>query len=107
MRTSAIVIVFALLAPVLARAEGVAVDAKALGTTEALLNYCSKADPGSVERIRQQVTRIRKGASDQAIAQTRNSAEYRKAGASVKDFVEKIDPHNVKKVCSESVATAR
>ena len=102
MRYSRIVVVFGLLAPVLAGAEGVAVDAKALGTTEALLGYCLKADPGSVDAIRQRAARIRDGASDQAIARARNSAQYREAEVALKDFVGKVDPHNVKRICSEA-----
>ena len=96
-------VVSALLLAVLAHAEGPPVNAKALGTTEALMNYCLRASPATADSFRRQVTQLSRGASAETLAAVRRSNEYRKAQSAVKDFVQKVDPHNIKKMCSESV----
>jgi hypothetical protein len=107
MRRSTRLVFIGLLTAVLAHTAAWAVDAKALGTTEALLKYCAKADSGAAEGYRKQVTRITQGASSDTLAAVRGSADYLKAKTAVEEFVKKVDPHNARKMCSESVAAAR
>ena len=82
-------------------------DPRALGTAEAMVLYCAKADAQAAEKYRAQVKRMVEWASQEAVANARASGEYRKAQAAVQDFVDKVDPHNVKKLCSETVAVGR
>jgi len=48
------------------------------------------------------IKQLVQGASEQQLAEVRNSDEYRKAYDSVVDFVSKIDPRNAKQFCSET-----
>jgi hypothetical protein len=90
--------------PGLAAAQSQAPDPRALGLTEALLDYCSKADPSGAGKYQAQAKLLARGASDEALAKVRSSDEYQKAHDSVDDFVSKVDPHNAQRACSESLA---
>ena len=54
------------------------------------------------DRLRQMIKQLVQGASEQQLAEVRNSDEYRKAYDSVVDFVAKIDQRNAKNFCSET-----
>jgi hypothetical protein len=82
-------------------------DPRVLGTAEAMVLYCAKADAGAAEKYRAQVKRMVERASPEAVAHARASGEYRKAQAAVENFVDKVDPHNMKKLCSETVAVGQ
>jgi hypothetical protein len=91
----------------LALADPAAPDAKALGISEAVLSYCARVVPSVAAKYQERVKRVAQGASAATLAKVRNSDEYRKAHASVDDFVGKVDEHNAKVVCSESVAQSK
>jgi len=93
--------------PTLALAEAEAPDAHALGLTEAILNYCSNADPSSAGKYQEQAKRLAHGANDETLAKVRNSDDYRKAYDSVDDFVSKVDQRNAQRVCAESIAASK
>jgi hypothetical protein len=84
-------------------AQQAAPDPKVLGTTEAILAYCSKIDPSGGSKYLERVKRVTQGASDEVLAKVRKSDEYQQAHQSVDDFVGKVDEHNAMKVCSESL----
>lgn len=86
----------------LVHADGAAPNAQALGVAESALNYCGPIDPAAADRVRQMIKLLVQGASDQQLAEVRNSDEYRKAYDSVVDFAAKIDEHNVKRFCAET-----
>jgi hypothetical protein len=75
-----------------------------LGTTEALLDYCTKADPKGAAKVRARLKALLKGVSSETLAQARKSDEYRKARSAMEDFAAKIDPHNASRACSGPVA---
>jgi hypothetical protein len=52
--------------------------------------------------MRQMIKQLVRGASEQQLAEVRNSDEYRQAYDSVVDFVGKLDPRNAKRFCSET-----
>jgi hypothetical protein len=81
--------------------------ARALGIAEAVVSYCSKVDPAALAQYQAMVKAVAPDASDQALAKLRQSEDYVKAHASVDDFVAKVDEHNAKKVCTESLARLR
>ena len=95
----------ALLAPV--RAEDSGPEPEALGKAEALLSYCTKVAPDSVEKYRTHVKALSKDASREKLAEVRRSREYSKAHQSVDDFVAKVDQHNARRVCSKPVAATK
>jgi hypothetical protein len=89
--------------PCLAQTGSEAPDARALGTTEAILNYCTQADPADADKYQAQQKLLAAGASQEELDKLRNSDEYRQAYDSVAGFTDKVDQHNAKRVCSESV----
>jgi hypothetical protein len=100
---------FALLAcavlslPCLSQTATEAPDPRALGTTEAILNYCAKEDPADADKYRAQEKLLAGSATQEELEKLRNSDEYRQAYDSVTDFTAKVDKHNAKRVCSESL----
>ena len=89
--------------PCLSQTETEAPDPRALGTTEAILNYCAKEDPADADKYRAQEKLLTGSASQEQLDKLRNSDEYRQAYDSVTDFTDKVDKHNAKRVCSESL----
>ena len=88
------------LAPI-AYGDGAATSARLLGVTESVLNYCGSRDPTAAARLRRRIEQLVQGASEQQLAEVRNSDEYRNAFDSVVEFAAKIDEHNVKRFCAE------
>ena len=82
------------------------VDARTLGIAEAVLDYCAKNDPTGGAKVRARLKQLVQGASKEALAKARKSAEYRSAHDSEVDFLSKVDPHNAHRLCSgPAVAT--
>src|SRR5207302_8700380 len=78
-----------------------------LGMTEAVFDYCAKADPKGAAKVHARLKRLVQGASREALAEVRKSDEYRKARSSVEDFVAKVDERNASRVCSGPLATSK
>jgi hypothetical protein len=87
----------------LAHAESPALNAQTLGFTESVLNYCGAIEPALALKLREKVRQLVERATEQQIAEARNSDEYRKAYDSVSEFVAKVDERDAKRICSESV----
>jgi len=84
-----------------------AIDARALGATEAVFDYCSTNDPPGAAKVRARIERLMLGASKEALAQARGSGEYRSAHEAELGFVAKVDPHNAHRICSQAAAPER
>ncbi len=93
----------ALMMPAVVLAASPGVDARELGTTEALLSYCTKAAPATAVRLRNEILQMGKGINKLELTQVRASPQYQQAKDSLLDFVAKVDPHNAVRICSESV----
>ncbi len=78
-----------------------------LGMTEAVFDYCAKADPKGAAKVHARLKRLVQGASREALAEVRKSDEYRKARSSVEDFVAKVDERNASRVCSGPLAASK
>ena len=78
-----------------------------LGVTEAVFDYCAKADPKGAVKVRARLKRLVQGASREALAEVRKSDEYRKARSSVDDFLAKVDERNASRMCSGPVAASQ
>jgi hypothetical protein len=86
--------------PAAAAPVSVSVNARALGMGEALLDYCAQNDPKDAGKVRARLKRLAQGASSEALAAARQSADYRSAHEAEADFLSKVDPHNASRVCS-------
>jgi hypothetical protein len=87
-----------------ALAEESAPDPKVLGTTEAILAYCVKADPSGASRFQEGIQLITQGASDESLAKVRMSEDYRQARDLADESLANVDARNAAKVCSQSLA---
>ena len=87
--------------------RGKAPDARALGVTEALLDYCAKSDPAGAAKVRNRLKQLTQGASTEALADARKSAEYHSAHDSEADFIGKIEPRNAHRLCSGAAAVSK
>ena len=96
-----------LVEPTLAQPDGKAPDARALGVTEAMLDYCAKAYPASAEKYQFQIKRLTQGASQETLAKVRSSEQYRRAHDAEGDFVSKVDPRNAKRACSKPLVARK
>jgi hypothetical protein len=90
-----------------AQSAAQALDPRELGKTEAVLDYCAKADPRDAGKIHARLQRMMKGASKESITEARQTQEYQKARQSEEDFLAKVDEHNAAHVCSQHVAATR
>ena len=84
-----------------ARASAAAPNAKSLGITESVLKFCGPIDSKSAKKLQDKVTELTKGTSEEVIAHTRETAEYRRAYESMSAFAAKIDERNAKILCSD------
>ena len=75
-------------------------DARRLAITDALLTYCSKADPSTTAKYQSELKRLEQGASPTVLAAVRRSTEYKERRDSMEQFMARIDEHNAKKMCS-------
>lgn len=83
------------------------VDARSLGVAEAMLDYCTTNDPTGAAKVHERLKQLMKGASKEALAEARKSAEYRRAHDSELDFIGKVDSHNAQRLCSGFASEAR
>jgi hypothetical protein len=79
-------------------------DAKNLGMAEAMMGFCKKADPADVAKYEAIIKQLVSGQSAKTLAEVRASDAYRDAFAAMNDFASKVDPHNAKTICTESLA---
>jgi len=93
--------------PAAAAPVSMPVNARALGMGEALVDYCAQNDPKGAAKVRARLKHLAQGASREALAAARNSADYRSAHDSEADFLSKVDPHNATRVCSASDGSKR
>ena len=90
-----------------AQPKAQAPDPHALGMTEAVLDYCAKADPKGAAKVRARLKQLVQGASKETLAKVRKSDEYRNARSSMGDFVAKVDERNASRVCSGPLAAGK
>jgi hypothetical protein len=82
-------------------------NAQVLGVAESVLSYCATRDPTAAATLRERIKMIVQGASPQQLTKLRASDEYRSAYDSVVEFVSKVDEHNAKNFCSETLAAPK
>lgn len=75
-------------------------DARLLARSDALVSFCTKADPSAAAKYQEQAKRIVQSKNAAAVTRVRNSNEYRKAHGSIAEFLDKVDERNAKRACS-------
>lgn len=91
--------------PLLAQADQqMTTDAKSLAIMDRVLEYCGPIDPSAAAKLRDKIKGLTKGLTEQQVADLRATPEYQAASSSIAEFVGKVDEHNAKKICSESVS---
>lgn len=91
---------FALCGPTLA-AQGLP-DARMLGTTEAILDYCAKVDPAGADAFHSRARMVAQGASEESLQKVRNSDDYRQARDTTEESLAKVDQDDAVKVCAQN-----
>lgn len=94
----------AIVAPSLVVAEEPAPQAQTLASVETILEHCATLIPANADRYRAQAKLLTQGASEEALAKVRNSAEYQQARSSTLESLAKVDEQDAKKACAQSVA---
>lgn len=76
-----------------------AVSERELGLADALLEYCTKADPSTADGVKVRVSRVTHGASAAELARVRAGSGYIAARRAESDFLSKVDPRNSARAC--------
>jgi hypothetical protein len=84
--------------------EAATASAKALGMMEGVLHFCAAVDASAAAKLRDKITQLTLGLTEEQVAQLRQSPNYQAAYASIEEFVGKVDEHNAKKVCLEAIS---
>ena len=90
-----------------AKAESTGPNARSLGHADAILDYCTKADPSSVAKLQERINQYSQGVSDADLAKMRNTDEYRKANGAEHDFLDKTQARYAKSVCARAPAAIK
>jgi len=85
-----------------ASAAEVIPDAKVLGTTEAILNYCARIDPAGADAFQSRSRMVTQGASEEAVQKVRKSEEYREARDTTEASLADVDPADAVKICAQN-----
>ena len=79
-------------------------QARSLAIVERLLQYCADSDAAAAAKLRDKVNELTKALSEQQIVDLRQTQEYQSAYVSMDGFINKVDEHNTKRLCTESVS---
>jgi hypothetical protein len=79
-------------------------QARSLAIVERLLQYCADSDAATAAKLRDKATELTKTLSKQQVVDLRQTTEYQSAYVSMDGFINKVDEHNTKRLCSESAA---
>ena len=90
-----------------AKAESTGPNARSLGHADALLDYCTKADPSSVAKLQDRIKEFSQGVNDLELAKMRNTDEYRQANGAEHDLLNKIQPRNARSACARALAAVK
>ena len=85
-----------------AKAESTGPNARSLGHADAMLDYCTKADPSSVAKLQERIKQFSQGVSDLELVKMRDTDEYRQANGAEHDFLDKVQPRYARSVCARA-----
>jgi hypothetical protein len=84
-----------------------AVNVQQLAITESMLQFCGPVDADTAKKLQDKLSKLVQGASDEELAQARESDDYRHAFDLVTKFTAQVDEHNAKTACSEKLADSK
>jgi hypothetical protein len=84
-----------------ALADGPGISPQALGTAEAVLNYCVKADSKAAGKYEERIKQLAQLSTPEALTAARKSDEYKEAYDSAVDSVGKLDPNKSPQACAQ------
>lgn len=90
--------------PVLASAGEPTVDVQALATTQAILDFCARANPKAAEQYAQQSQALLQGISTQAADELRRSDAYQQSYDAIAQMISDVPEKEARRVCSEAAA---
>jgi hypothetical protein len=90
-----------------AKAESTGPNARSLGHADALLDYCTKAEPSSVAKLQARIKQYSQGASDAELAKMRETDEYRQANGAERDLLARIQPRKARSTCARAPAAIK
>jgi hypothetical protein len=90
-----------------AKAQSTGPNAQSLGHADAMLDYCTKADPTSVPKLQERIKQFSQGVSDSELAKMRSTDEYRQANGAEHDFLDKAQPRYARSVCARALAAIK
>ena len=76
------------------------VDVHRLAVTEAAMDYCRTAYPSALPEISERVRQLTRGSGAAELEAIRQGDAYRRAHASMEQFVAKIDAKNAQRLCT-------
>lgn len=79
----------------------------ALGTVEALLQYCARVDPASAARYQQLGQLLAQGADEESLAAVRQSEDYRQSYDATTEQVREVGDEATRQTCAQSAAAAK
>jgi len=83
------------------------VNGQALGMMEGILDKCAQVDTKAAADYRQRVAMLTQGASEDAVAEIRQSDEYKRSYASITESLAQVSEPEVMQACNYSLAGNR
>jgi hypothetical protein len=90
-----------------AMADQPAINAAALGITEATLDFCAQADPKSADQYWQQAKALLQAVPAKTAAEIRKSDEYRAAYDSAAAAISEVPRQDALRACTDSLVASR
>jgi hypothetical protein len=94
----------AIVVPGLTLADEPAPQAQSLATVEALLGHCAKLIPAAADRYRELAKLLAQGATEETLANLRQSEEYRASHDLTLESLAKVSEQDAKKACEQHLA---
>ena len=88
-----------------ALADSPAISPQALGTAEAVLKYCAKADSKAAGKYEERMKLLAQLSTPEALTAARKSDEYKEAYESAVQSVGKLDTNQVPRACAQYLGT--
>ena len=88
--------------PALASADEPAVNVQALATTQAILDFCARANPKAAEQYAQQAQALLQGVSAREADELRKSDAYQQTYDSTAQMIGDVPEKEARRACSES-----
>jgi hypothetical protein len=83
------------------------VNVQQLAITESVLQFCGPVDADAAKKLQDKLAKLVQGASDEELAQARESDDYRHAYDFVAKMTAQVDEHHAKAACTDQLADSK